>query len=102
VPVTYRLLRRCNFSGAVCLSSRFSILAFDRPHEITDRVDLIGDDVCHLEARDLILNRDHYFEAIKPVGSQIVAEARLGSTPRWAAMILRLDVDVALHGRSPL
>ena len=58
------------------MSSRFSILAVDRPHEIPDCIDLIGDDVCHLEARDLILYGDYYFEAVKPVGSEIVAEAR--------------------------
>jgi hypothetical protein len=81
-------------------------LAFDRPHEITDRVDLIGDDVCHLEARDLILYRDYYFEAIKPVGSEIVAEARLvrhahGIDAEMGGYDLAdLDVDVALHGRS--
>jgi hypothetical protein len=81
-------------------------LAFDHSHEITDRVDLIGDDVSHLEACDLILYRDYYFEAIKPVGSEIVAKARLVRHPRRidAEMggydLADLDVDVALHGRS--
>jgi hypothetical protein len=82
-----------------------SVLAFDNLHEITDSVDLIGDYICHLKARDLILNRDYYFEPIKPVGSQIVAEARLVRHPRGidAEMggydLANLAVDVALHGR---
>jgi hypothetical protein len=81
-------------------------LAFDRPREVTDSVDLIGNDICHLEARDLILYRDYYFKAIKPVGSEIVAEARLVRHARGvdAEMsgydLTNLAVDVALHGRS--
>jgi hypothetical protein len=83
-------------------------LAFDRPHQITDRIDLIGDDVCHLEARDLILYRDYYFEAIKPVGSEIVAEARLVrhtrriDTEMSGYDLADLAVYVVLHGRSSL
>jgi hypothetical protein len=71
---SYRPCRWCNFTAAVCFEPQ--VLAFDRPHEITDRVD-DRRRVCHLEARDHPRG-DYYFEAIKPVGSEIVAEARLG------------------------
>jgi hypothetical protein len=83
-------------------------VSFDRPHQITDRIDLIGDDVCHREARDLILYRDYYFEAIKPVGSEIVAEARLVrharsiDTEMSGYDLADLAVYVDLHGRSSL
>jgi hypothetical protein len=77
---------------------------FDHAHEITNRVDLIRNDIRNLEARDLIFYRDYYFEAIKPVGSQIVAKARLVRHARRidAEMpgydLADLDADVALHG----
>jgi hypothetical protein len=40
---------------------RISVSAFDRSHEITNRLDLIGDYVCHLEARNLTIYRDYDF-----------------------------------------
>ena len=73
---------------------------------ITDCVDLVGDNVCHREARYLIFYGNYYFEAIKPVGSEIVPEARLVRHARRvdAEMpgydLADLDIDLALHGRS--
>jgi hypothetical protein len=43
---------------------RASITAFHEAHEIADRVNLIGDYVCHLEAGHLILYRDYHFEGV--------------------------------------
>jgi hypothetical protein len=79
-------------------------LAFDDAHEIADSVDLIRNDVCHRKGRHLILNGEYYFEAIKPVGSEVVAEVRFVRHPRRidAEMsgydLADLAADIALHG----
>jgi hypothetical protein len=60
----------------------------------------------HCEARHLIFYGNYYFEAIKPVGSEIVSEARLVRHARRinAEMsgydLADLDVYLALHGRT--
>jgi hypothetical protein len=81
------------------------VAVLDHAHEITDCVDLVGDNVCHREARYLIFYGDYYFEAIKPVGSEIVLKA---GVVRYARRIdaempgydlADLEVDLALHGR---
>jgi hypothetical protein len=88
-------LRRRVFSGGL-----------DRPHEITDRIDLIGGDVRELEARKLIFDRDDDLEAIEPIGAEIVAKARfVGHTLGIDAEMPGDDFadfegDVARHGRS--
>jgi hypothetical protein len=88
------------------IAPQISFVAFDDAHEITDRVDLIGDYVCHLQARHLILNRDYYFEPIEPVGSQVVSEPRLVCHPRRINAEMSGDdladsvVGDVLHGRS--
>jgi hypothetical protein len=82
------------------------ITAFDNAHEVANSIDLVSDDVGQLEARNLIFYRDYYFKAIKPVGSEIVAKARL---VRHALRVdsempgydfADFDVEVALHRRS--
>jgi hypothetical protein len=50
--------------------------AFNNAHEITDGIDMLDYDVSNLDAGYLIFNRNHEFEAIEPIGSEVVAEAR--------------------------
>jgi hypothetical protein len=82
------------------------VASFNSAHEIANSIDLVGDDVAQLEARKPIFYRDYYFEAIKPVGSEIVAKAGLvRHAPGVDAEMTcydfaDLDVEVALHGRS--
>jgi hypothetical protein len=60
--------------------------ALDGAHEVTDSIDVIGDDIRQFEARDLILNRDYQFQAIEPVRPEVVVKARLvRDAPRYDA-----------------
>jgi hypothetical protein len=82
------------------------VAVLDHAHEITDCVDLVGDNVRHSEPRYLIFYGDYYFEAIKPIGSEIalktcvVRHARRIDTEMSGYDLANLDVDHALHGRS--
>jgi hypothetical protein len=59
------------------------VAALDDPHEITDRIDVIGYNVRQFEARNLILYRDYQFETIEPVCSEVIAKAGFVSNAFW-------------------
>jgi hypothetical protein len=81
--------------------------ALDGAREIADRLDLVGDHVGDLEASELILDRDHQLEPIKPISPEVVAQAQLvlqpiGIDPKMSGDD-RADLDgkTVMHGRSP-
>jgi hypothetical protein len=58
--------------------------------EITDHADLIGFLVRDFHLGELVFDRDHQFEAVEPVGSEIVSEVRfIGDA---------LDIDAEMLG----
>jgi hypothetical protein len=82
------------------------VSVFDGPHEITDGVDAVGDNLRHLKANELIFNGDDYLKAIKPVRPEIVAKVRLVSDLLWIDVEMSRndfanpDVDIPLHDRA--
>jgi hypothetical protein len=86
----------------------FHLAVFDSAHEITDGLDLVRDHIRDLEARNPIFYRDHYFEAIKPIGAEIITKARvirqtIRIDPKMPGYdFANLDGEIAVHGRSSL
>jgi len=52
-------------------------MSFDEADEIADGYDLVDDVVLDLRAGELIFDHYHQFETIKPVGPEIIEEARV-------------------------